>query len=410
MDDPDALARLATRVENLEQRISALEHPSQTAASTPHSQAAGVAAHPTSGFSFAEAGGVFPVLGKAMLGIAGAYLLRAVAESGSFPKLVVVVLALVYAGTWLVWAARVPTEARLASTVYTATAALIFAPMFWELTTRFAFLPTAGAAAILTVFAVTAYALGWKRGLVSVVWITNIAVVVTTLALLIATRDLVPFILALLLMALTSEVAALRNRWLLLRPLMAAAADLAVWILLFIYTRPEGPPSEYKAIATPVLLALGCGLFLIYGVSIVLRTALLRQRIRFFEIVEPVIAFLLAAFCVLRLGGSAGSTVVGAFCLLSSAACYAVAYASFDRLAEQRNYHVYATWGGALFLAGCALILPQTLLALCLSMGAIVATVLGVRASRVTLDSTAWHISLPQPTHLDCWITPVAPW
>ena len=108
MDDLDALARLTARVENLEHRISVLEHPSETAASVPAEPATPATLQPTAeAFPSAEAGGVFPVLGKAMLGIAGAYVLRAVAESGSFPKLAVVVLALAYAGMWLVWAARV---------------------------------------------------------------------------------------------------------------------------------------------------------------------------------------------------------------------------------------------------------------------------------------------------------------
>jgi len=388
MDDLlDALARLTARVENVEHRISALEHPSATPASLPAEPARPAPPRPAAeAFPFAQAGGVFPVLGKAMLGIAGAYLLRAVAESGSFPKLAVVVLALAYAGMWLVRAARVPDEAHFARTAYAATAALILTPMLWELTLRFEVLPTSATAGVLGAFVLTASALAWKRGRASVVWVANVAAVFTTFALLIATHDLVPFISALLLMALASEAAAARNHWLGLRPLVAAAADLAIWILLYIYSGPESVRSEYKNIATPVLLALGCILFLVYGASTAFRTTRLRQRVSFFEIGQTVIAFLLAAFSVLRFGADAGAPVLGTFCLLFSAACYAAAYAYFDRFPEQRNYHVYATWSAALFLAGSSLCLPPVLLALCLSVAAIVATLLGVRASRLTLE------------------------
>ena len=46
-------------------------------------------------------GGIFHVLGKAMLGIAGAYVLRAVAESSSLPKDGVAAVAIAYAlGGW----------------------------------------------------------------------------------------------------------------------------------------------------------------------------------------------------------------------------------------------------------------------------------------------------------------------
>ena len=388
MDDLlDALARLSDRLEHLERRVSALERSSETANSLPSPAEAPAMGTPAAEeFALPQAEGVFPVVGKAMLGIAGAYLLRAVAESGSFPKLAVVVLALAYAGMWLVWAARLPAQAYFASTVYATTAALILAPMLWELTLRFEVLPTSATAGVLGAFAVAAYALAWKRSLTSIVWVANVAAVLTTLALLIATHDLVPFISALLLMALASEAAAGRNHWIRLRPLVAAAADLAIWILLYIYSRPEGIPSEYKNVATPVLLALGCILFLIYGASTAFRTTRLRQKIRFFEIGQCVIAFLLAAFSVLRFGASAGAPVLGAFCLLFAAACYALAYAYFDRYHEERNYHVYATWSAALFLLGSALCLPPLLLALCLSVAAIVATLLGVRASRLTLE------------------------
>ena len=391
MDDLDALARLTARLENLERRVSTLEHPTETSASAPAAPVKPATLQPTrEAFPFAQEGGAFPVLGKAMLGIAGAYLLRAVAESGSFPKLAVVVLALAYAGMWLIWAARVPAAAYFASTVYAITAALILAPMLWELTLRFEVLPSSATAGVLSVFVVSAYALAWKRSLTSVVWVVNVTAVLTSLALLIATRDLAPFTSALLIMALASEAAAARNHWLRLRPLVAAAADLGVWILLYIYSRPEGIPSDYKNVARPVLLALGCTLFLVYGASIVFRTMRLRKKISVFEIGQTVIAFLLAAFSVLRFGASAGapgvSVMLGAFCLLLSAVCYAAAYAYFDRHHEERNYHVYATWSAALFLAGSFLCLPPMPLTLCLSVAAIVATLLGVRASRLTLE------------------------
>jgi hypothetical protein len=386
MDDLDALARLTAHLEKLESRVAALEHPSEIAAPVPDEPSSPAILLPAAAFPFAQEGGAFAVLGKAMLGIAGAYLLRAVAESGSFPKLAVVVLALAYAGMWLVWAARVPAAAHLASTVYATTAAFILAPMLWELTLRFEVLPSSATSSILGVYVVSAYALVWKRSRTPVVWVTNVAAIPTTLALLIATHDQVPFLAALLLMSLASEVAAGRNYWLRLRPLVAAAADLAVFILLYTYSRPEGIPPGYKIVATPLLLGLGCILFLMYGGSTVFRTMRLRQKINVFEIGQTFVAFLLAAFSMLCFSKSIGAAVLGAFCLLFSAACYAAAYAYFDPSHEQRNYHVYAIWSAALFLAGCFLSFTPLLLVIVLSVAAIVATLLGVRTSRLSLE------------------------
>jgi hypothetical protein len=202
---------------------------------------------------------------------------------------------------------------------------------------------------------------------------------------MIATHDLAPFISALLIMAVVSESAAARNRWLRLRFLVAPAVDLAVWILIYIYSLQESSRSEYAAVQSAVLLTLPSALFLIYGASVILRTTLLRQRITIFEIVQTVIAFLLAAFSLLWFE-PAVRVGLGIFCLLFSAACYAVAFVRFDRLPEQRNYYVYSTWSAVLLLAGSFLCLPPPLPALLLSVAAILATLVGVRRARLTLE------------------------
>jgi hypothetical protein len=387
MDDlQDALARLSGQLEHLERRVSVLERSSETAASR-----ATLAAAPARGMTAAEesalppAGGVFPVVGKAMLGIAGAYLLRAVAESGSLPQAVVVALALAYAGMWLVWAARVPVNLPLASAAYALTSALILAPMLWELTLRFKILPASGTAGVLSAFVIGASALVWRRNLVPVIWVATITAIFTALALMIATHDLAPFIAALLIMAMASEFAAKRNRWLHIRYLVAPAADLAVWILIYIYSLPESARAEYPAVQSAELLTLPSALFLIYGASVTFRTTWSRERITIFEIVQTVIAFLLAAFSLLWFGSGVRAGL-GIFCLLFSAACYAAAFVRFDPLPEQRNYYVYSTWSALLLLAGGFLCLPPLLLALLLSVAAILATLVGVRTARLSLE------------------------
>lgn len=386
MDDLlDALARLDARLEKLEGRVLALEGRSQLAASLPVQTTTPaeetVAAEE---LELPQSGGIFPVVGKAMLGIAGAYVLRAVAESGSFPKLAVVALALAYAGTWLVWAARVPGGVGFASTAYAVTAALILAPMLGELTLRFQVLPSSVTAGLLSAFAAAAFALAWKRNLAPVIWVAEVAAVLTALALLIISHDLVPYIAALLVVALVSEAAAARDRWLGLRFLVAPAADIAVLILLYIHSLPESSRSGYIAVSTPTLFTLPSLLFAIYGAGIAWRTLLLRRRLTVYEIAQVVAAFLLAALGWLWFAPGAGRVGLGIFCWLLSAACYTAAFVRFDRIEEQRNYHVYATWSVALVLAGSFLMLSPLLLAVFLSVASIVATLVGVRMARLT--------------------------
>ena len=105
---PEVLTRLSNRLDTLEHRVSLLERPGELLESLPAPAAAAISPAPAAeSASFAHAGASFAVIGKAMLGMAGAYLLRAVAESGSFPKLAVVALAIAYAAMWLIWAVHV---------------------------------------------------------------------------------------------------------------------------------------------------------------------------------------------------------------------------------------------------------------------------------------------------------------
>jgi hypothetical protein len=386
MDDLlDALARLTDRLEQLERRVCALERSSETSAFASKSAAAPASETPaTNEIAIPQAGGVFPVVGKAMLGVAGAYLLRALAESGSVAQMVVVALALAYAGMWLLWAAQIATSP-FARAAYAVTSALILAPMLWELTLRFKVLPPYAVAGVLSTFVVGAWGLAWKRNLTAVIWVTNVTAVLMALALMIATHNLVPFVTALLIMALASAVAADRNNWLRLRFLVAPAADLAVWILIYIYSLPESSRPEYAAVQSAALFTLPSALFLIYGASVTWRTAYLRRRITVFEIAQTVIAFLLAAFGLLWFGPSLRAGL-GIFCLFFSAACYAAAFVRFDHLPEQRNYYVYSTWSAVLLLAGSFLCLSPLPVALLLSVAAILATVVGVRMARLSLE------------------------
>ena len=384
-DLPDTLDRLSTRLETLERRVYVLEHPSESmiSAMEPSPAHGAQAADP---FSLSLAGGAFPVLGKAMLGIAGAYLLRAVAESSSLPRLAVAAIAIVYAILWLVWASRAPAAAWFASTTYACTSALILAPMLWELTLRFKVLSATEAAGTLAAFICVATALAWRANLTSVFWVANLAAVATALSLSVATHEMLPFIAVLLLMVLICECASGWARELGARPVVALAADLGIWALIFIYSSPESTRGDYPAISAAGLIAPGFLLFLILGGSVVSKTAIQQKTITIFEIVQVMIAFLLAVASAFYFGPPASAMVVGVVCLALSVAGYAAVFLLFDARPDRRNYRVFATWSAALYLAGCLICLPPQWQGVCLGLAAIAATVVGTRLSRLAIE------------------------
>ncbi|HUI42045.1 MAG TPA: hypothetical protein VL523_08760 [Terriglobia bacterium] len=387
MDDlHDAIAQLARSLESLELRVHALEHPLQMQPPVPARAASpAAAAHAAAAVPDTQGAGVFSVLGKSMLGIAGAYLLRALAESATFPREAVVAIAIAYAAMWLVAATRLAAEAWFESIAYASTSAVILIPMLWELTLRFGFLPTALTAGVLGAFVIFASVLAWNRHFAAVASMAHASGSVAALVLAISTHDLAPFIVALLAMAAVSEYCAARHHGLRVRALVAAAADVAVFALIYTYSSPANAHPDYKPISGALLPAYGLVLLVIYGASANAQTMLRRRPITFFETTQALIAFLLAAWGTLSFWPGAGATVLGILCLTSSAAGYPATFACFGDTRERLNYHVYTTGTVALFLAGSYISLPPVWLPVCLSTAAIVATLLGVRTKRLTL-------------------------
>ena len=389
--------RLISRLDDLESRVSALEHPAASRGPAIVQPPVPITTqqHPLAKLS--RSSGVMPVVGRVFLGIAGAYLLRALAETGFAPQWTVTAVALLYAGMWLLWAARTSLEATFAGTAYATTAAVILSPMLWELTLRFKVMPAGIAATVLVMFVAAAAALAWKHKLASVVWAPSMFAVVTAGGLLVATRDPLPFAAALLAMAVLTEAAASSDRWLGLRPWIAIATDLALLALIAIYTGANVSP-DYKPIAPATLLAVFAALFTIYAASVLTRTVALRREIGVFEIGQTVAVFLLAATGVLRVTHQAVAIGFGAFCLLAAASCYLLVFTRFENAGQPRNYHVFSTWAAALLLAGSFFCLSANAGAVWLGMVAVAATFAGIRSARFTLvfhgviylAATAW--------------------
>ncbi|MGA9672241.1 MAG: hypothetical protein WBQ94_23715 [Terracidiphilus sp.] len=378
-DLPVTLDQLTARLESLEQRVDQLEHP-ESAVTKP----AAPFAHPSGDApSTIQTAGFFAIAGRAMLGIAGAYVLRAVAESSALPRIAVAVLAIAYALTWMVWAARAKAGA-FPSVIYASTSALILAPMLWELTLRFGVLSPSAAAAILAVFVLAATALAWQRNVSTLFWIADLTAAIAALALSIATRRFIPFLAVLLLMAFVAEVASACKRAYTLRPFVAAAVDLTIWVYFFIYSGPSSARVDYPAPSAASLLTPACLLFVLYAASIAIRTVMLRHTISVFETIQSAASFALAAFSLLTFTPQSGSILLGSVCLFLAAASYALVYIVAHRSDADCNQQVFATFATAFLTIGGLLCLPPISLALTLSLAAFAATFLGVRLNRAS--------------------------
>jgi hypothetical protein len=399
-----ALEELNQRIRDLERRMAALEDVDHAAVSqiaahqdsalSPLKKVAGSGAPATAptqrpaswaGFPLEIPNGAVSVLGRAILGIAGAYLLRAVAESASIPRLPVLVLAIFYAAFWMAWAAHIHAQNRFASATYALTSALIVSPLLWEATVRFQTLPPAWTAFVLCAYVLLAIALARRDHLQLIPWIATVASVAIALALIIETHELVIFASALLGIAAICETAGCLGQRLTLRAVPAVAADFSVWLVISILASDESIPEAYHAAKISTITLLCLLLPAISAGSIAVRNFVLGKRLSVFEITQSMLAFTLGSYGAVRATQGRIGLGLGVLFLVMGAASYWGALWRFTQVDQKRNRRVCANWAAALCLAAVLLLFSAAVQIAVLCVGAVAAAFVYTRTGKVSL-------------------------
>jgi len=331
---------------------------------------------------------LLPVLGRVLLGLAGAFLLRALTEAGTFSPRMGVAIGLVYAMLWLVWAARTPAARRLETALHGLTSVLVLSPLLFEAVTSFHAISTWTAAALLLGFTLFGMAVSWRKDLLIVATFATLAGLGTSAALLLATHDVLPFTFLFLAIALAMEGSACLNHWLSERWLTATAADLSVLLATWLVTGERGLPEGYAAIPHAALLGALVALLGIYLASTIVRTLLRGFTFTWFETAQCALAFVISMGGGLQLT-SHDARVAPALAILAlvcAAACYLVSFLMLDRGGELgRNFHTYATFGFLLTVAGSRILLSGAAAAVAWSVLAVAAIWVGGIFLRLTL-------------------------
>ena len=376
-----SIEELIRQVRDLQNRVLSLE---QRLGGVP----AQPAVFPEEVPSLPDAASALPVVGRALLGIAGAYLLRALTEFGTLPHGVGVTLGVLYAALWLVFAARAPAERTLVVTMHCLTSVCVLAPLLWEATLRFGVLSTRSTAAVLVLFSLFGLAISWRKNLSIIAWATTLAGMGTAAALLVGTRDVVPFTLALLAIAAAIEFSACCDHWVGERWIAALLVDLSVLLLTYLVVRRGGVPDGYAPLRPAAVVAIQIALLIVYLASTAVRTLFRGLSFTAFEVLQTVAAFLLCLGGALRIaqGGRTAFWVTGAATLLSGAFCYAVSFALLERReGSQRSFYTYSTYALLLVLTGSTILLSGAALAAAWSLLALLCLWLGGRFGRSTV-------------------------
>jgi hypothetical protein len=380
---------LAGEVRDLQARVARLEYqlglaqPAAARAQTP-------ATLPSTPIDAIDStASLLPILGRALLGLAGAYLLRALTESSTIPRGAGVGIGLIYAMLWLVWAARTPAARRLETALHGLTSALVLSPLLFEATARFHAISSWTAGALLVAFTVFGFAVSWRKDLLIVATFATLAGLGTSAALLVTTHDALPFTFVFLAIAAAVEVSACLNHWLSERWLTAATADLAVLLATWLVTNERGLPDSYVPVPHSALLGAQVALLAIYLSSIIVRTLLRGFTFTAFETAQCALAFLISVGGGLRLTSHDPrvAPALAALSLACSAACYLVAFRLLDRGGQRgRNFYTYSTFGILLAIAGSRILLSPVAASIAWSGLAIAAIWAGGAFGRLTLQ------------------------
>ncbi len=385
-ESPGTFELLSARVDELEKRVHALEHPDEVKASSANRVIGAASAASDGGTDSLQTANIFPLLGRAMLGIAGAYVLRAVAEVGVMPKGAVAAVAIAYAFAWLVWAARGRRVSRFTPLVYAGTSAVILVPLLWEETLHFHVLSPIVTALVLAAFVALAAVLEWSRESSRVLWLAYCAASAAAILIAIAARAMLPFVFVLLLIVLLCEIARVLGH---ARPMwffVVVIADAAIWGMIFIYSGPRSARADYPELSVVTLLFAAGMLFAINATGLSWRAILQGKTTGIFEVVQVMMAFVLAIASVLLFAPPVGTMILGISCLILSAAAYDSSFRYLRKLPEPRNFQVFSTWSGGLLLAGALWSLPKTGAGIALAIAALAASIVAAQIDSRMLE------------------------
>ena len=354
----ESLRLLERRVASLERRPApapatrpAAPRPS-TAAGQPHDVTAPDVSGDLAAFSKHLA-----LAGRTLLVLAGAFLLRAVTDSGAIPGWLGVALGCAYAGVWVALAYRVGPAQPWSAAFHGIAAILIGFPLVFEAATRFRLLSPGGAAAVLTAFTAVALGVAVLRRLQILAWLVEIGGIFAALALMIATGHLAPSALYLVLVGVAALWLGYVLDWVYLRWPIAFATDLAVVVLTLRAT--GATTAEGPLIALLVQVAV-LGLYL--G-SIATRTLLLNRAVVDFELVQTavLIAVGLGGASYLSVHSGMGGAAVGVVSILFGVVTYAIAFAFVERRQQSKaNFYFYGSIALVFVLAGTGLLLASS--------------------------------------------------
>jgi hypothetical protein len=338
------LRQLDETVVALCRRLERLEHPPDSVARAGIADAPVVSAF-TAGF---DTTGWVSLVGRTFVILGGAFLLRALTESGRVPEVAGVGLGFLYAMIWLGAAEYMRSDRSLTRAFHGLAALLVGLPLLWEAAARFQVLDAPASAMALCAVSALGLAVAAHRRLRGLALAATTGTIVTLFALALTTGRPMPYVAPALMLAAATWWLGESRQWPSLRWLAGLSLDLFLFGL--INAAIVQPPRESPAV---VLIVLVMVMVIVLGLFVV--KALVRQRVSSFEAVQT------ALLLTLGVGGAAmiaptlsesGAVIVGCCALVIAGFGYAVPFAAGAARRSRATVHYFSSISLALLLAG----------------------------------------------------------
>jgi hypothetical protein len=388
---PDRLAEIESRMEllavqvaDLRARLARLEPPVE-----PPAPAAGVPTNREGPADWAPLSTTAALIGRTLVVLGGAYLIRAMADSNVVHLGTGVGIGLGYATWWMLRADQAAAKGDRPSALFHALASgLIALPLLFETATRFHLMGARATLLVLVTFLAGALGVARRRALDTAAALLATMGLVTVVALFGSLHDLLGTAWALLAIALGVEALAPERRWEALRWPTAAVLDAAMLALVALVARPTGLPESYVGVTAGAAFVAALALPALHLAALAVHTLVRGREVTAFEMTQVPAALLIGLPGAWRLAAAQGHSPVGlgVAVVVLGGLCYAAAFLFAERRAGSgRNFYFYAAAAGLLTLVGAGTLFAGTMLVAAGCALAIGAAVAARRFGRWTL-------------------------
>jgi hypothetical protein len=346
------VARLEETVEALEARMDVLDGGRAAAArvaEVPRATAPApvVQVPPDEGFQRPAASRLFSLVGYSVLILAGAFLLRALTDSGTLPPLVGFGLGLMYAVVWIAAADRAGGRGdAFGSAGFGLTAVVVAFPFLFETTSVLELVSPVTGGALLAVIGAVGLFSAWRRRFRLLAWAYTMAALLTVLALGLTTGAAEFYAAVLLALGAATMLLAYTRRWYFKRWVVALAADVVIFRLTVLITNPGGSASAGEGLSPTGVIALALALLVVYLGIFTYRALFQGRGVKAFDVTQSVAALLIGfggAASLARHTGQ-GSEILGWAAVAAAAAYYTIAFTVVShRQGRGRGFFYFAT-------------------------------------------------------------------